>query len=308
MSLGLGDDEECETLQAALAFIDEYGNDLFSDESSSSSRESHTTKHNSNNVTRHSKQTNRISRNTAGTTSLPRPRTKQQLPRRNRSRDRQRLEILQLRAEAQVLQNRIADMKRKQQAADAEDAILDVMNPTFDQDNGLLFGVWKDLAKKYRRLRKESEAENQHLCGVYTHQVATIETLRRLLQTQEQVKRTLRFPKRYCGQSFFYVDGNALVALDRLHGDLGQLYADTDLALLSTGLEAFTSPCSRTNSSPVTDNSTYVDVLLSRIVPFDYKEVADAFWHEITQISVENAAENGHVWSQYFLKKLLCTS
>ncbi|ETI41861.1 hypothetical protein F443_12940, partial [Phytophthora nicotianae P1569] len=49
MSLGLGDDEECEALQAALAFIDEYGNDLFSDESSSSSRESHTTKHNSNN-------------------------------------------------------------------------------------------------------------------------------------------------------------------------------------------------------------------------------------------------------------------
>ncbi|ETO70465.1 hypothetical protein F444_13052 [Phytophthora nicotianae P1976] len=210
MSLGLGDDEECEALQAALAFIDEYGNDLFSDEygndlfsdeSSSSSRESHTTKHNSNNVTRHSKQINRNSRNTAGTTSLPRPRTKQQLPRRNRSRDRQRLEILQLRTEAQVLQNRIADMKRKQQVADAEDAIVDVMNPTFDQDNGLLFGVWKDLAKKYRRLRKESEAENQHLCGVYTHQVATIETLRRLLQTQEQVKRTLRFPKSYCGQS-----------------------------------------------------------------------------------------------------------
>ncbi|ETP27669.1 hypothetical protein F442_23054, partial [Phytophthora nicotianae P10297] len=122
MSLHLVDGEDNETLQAALAFIDENGNDLFSNERSSIHHQRYSTNVNWYTAKLHPSRPRHakiFSDNTVGPTDA----TKQQLPRRHRSRDRQRLENLQLRAEAQVLQNRIADMKRKQQAADAEDAI-----------------------------------------------------------------------------------------------------------------------------------------------------------------------------------------
>ncbi|KAF1773482.1 hypothetical protein GQ600_17627 [Phytophthora cactorum] len=64
---------------------------------------------------------------------------------------------------------------------------------------------------------------------------------------QEQVKKTLRFVTRYYVHSCFDADDSALVAMERLHGGLGQLYADTDRALLTNGLGALTSPCSLTN-------------------------------------------------------------
>ncbi|KAG6942902.1 hypothetical protein JG687_00018797, partial [Phytophthora cactorum] len=103
---------------------------------------------------------------------------KAQLPKRNRSRDRQKLELLQLSVEAELLQNRVAYLSKKQQDADAERGLAAFSG------NRLLFDVRKDLANKYRRLRREAEAENRHLCGIYTHQVTTFETLRRLLQIQ----------------------------------------------------------------------------------------------------------------------------
>ncbi|ETI41850.1 hypothetical protein F443_12945 [Phytophthora nicotianae P1569] len=152
MSLHLVDGEDNETLQAALAFIDENGNNLFSNERSSIHLEFYSSNVNWYTVTPYpsrSRHTNISFDNTPGATcAVTSSQTNLQVSKRNHSRDRQRLEILQLRAEAQVLQNRIGDMKRKQQVADAEDATLDVMNPTFDHANGPRFDVWKDLAKK----------------------------------------------------------------------------------------------------------------------------------------------------------------
>ncbi|ETO70464.1 hypothetical protein F444_13051, partial [Phytophthora nicotianae P1976] len=96
------------------------------------------------------------------------------------------------------------------------------MIPTSDQANGPRFDVWKDLARKYRRLRKESEAENRHLCDIYTRQTATIETLRRLLQMQEQVKQTLRSSNK-CGIHYYFdADDGDMVVMQRLRGDLEQ--------------------------------------------------------------------------------------
>ncbi|KAG2914145.1 hypothetical protein PC129_g15875 [Phytophthora cactorum] len=79
--------------------------------------------------------------------------------------------------------------------------------------------------------------------------------------------------------------------MERLHGGLGQLYADTDRALLTNGLGALTSPCSLTNLSPLTNTPSRVEVLFSRIIPFDFKAVGDSSWHEMTKNYVENAVE-----------------
>ncbi|KAG2995888.1 hypothetical protein PC128_g15055 [Phytophthora cactorum] len=286
MSLQLVDREAQETLEAALAFIDEYGHEQFSGGSSLSSHEFDFTL----NSPIHPRHTN-INCHIAPDTV--RSQIKAQLPKRNRSRDRQKLELLQLSVEAELLQNRVAYLTKKQQDADAERGVaaFNVMNPTSGQGNGLFFDVWKDLANKYRRLRREAEMENRHLRGIYTHQVTTLETLKRLLQMQEQVKKTLRFVTRYYAHSCFDADDSALVAMERLHGGLGQLYADTDRALLTNGLGALTCPCSLTNLSPLTDTPSRVEVLFSRIIPFDFKAVGDSFWHEMTKNYVENAVE-----------------
>ncbi|KAG4046444.1 hypothetical protein PC123_g18179 [Phytophthora cactorum] len=237
MSLQLVDRETQETLEAALAFIDEH-TDINSHIAPDSVRSQ----------------------------------IKAQLPKRNRSRDRQKLELLQLSVEAELLQNRVAYLSKKQQDADAERglAAFSVMNPTSWQGNRLLFDVRKDLANKYRRLRREAEAENRHLCDT---------------------GKTLRFATRYYVHSCFNADDSALVAMERLHGGLGQLYADTDRALLTNGLGALTSPCSLTNLSPLTNTPSRVEVLFSRIIPFDFKAVGDSSWHEMTKNYVENAVE-----------------
>ncbi|KAF4038149.1 hypothetical protein GN244_ATG09734 [Phytophthora infestans] len=156
-------------------------------------------------------------------------------------------------------------MKDKQRAAEEAYVVA-----TFEHHD-LLFDVWKDLAIKHRRLRSEAETENKHLRGLYANQVHTLETLRSLLQMQERVQNTLRFTTRYYVCSSFDADDSAIVAMERLYGDLGQLYADTERVLLSKGLhtEIVTAPRSIANA------------------------VADCFWHEMTRHYVENEVERG---------------
>ncbi|ETL35261.1 hypothetical protein L916_12579 [Phytophthora nicotianae] len=206
-----------------------------------------------------------------------------------------KLEILRLRAEAELLQNRIADMKKRQEATEKEcvNATFHVVDSTSEQPNDLLFGVWKGLAKKSRRLRREADAENQYLCGLYNDQMTTIETLRRLLQMQEQVKSNPRWSTWYYVHSTFDTDDNVLAAINRLHGDLGQLFAETDRAFMSNGLEACMSPFAFANVNTTSDTTSYIEVLFCRILPFDHNTVGDCFWHEMIKYDVENAVERG---------------
>ncbi|ETP39693.1 hypothetical protein F442_12865 [Phytophthora nicotianae P10297] len=290
MNLLSPDGEAHETLQAALAFIDECGDVLFSDENSSSPGEFDSTNVTWNNNTLNSNVPNQ---STTNTISHSRPRA--QLSKRNVSRDRQKLEILRLRAEAELLQNRIADMKKRQEATEKEcvNATFHVVDSTSEQPNDLLFGVWKGLAKKSRRLRREADAENQYLCGLYNDQMTTIETLRRLLQMQEQVKSNPRWSTWYYVHSTFDTDDNVLAAINRLHGDLGQLFAETDRAFMSNGLEACMSPFAFANVNTTSDTTSYIEVLFCRILPFDHNTVGDCFWHEMIKYDVENAVERG---------------
>ncbi|ETN19948.1 hypothetical protein PPTG_03057 [Phytophthora nicotianae INRA-310] len=301
MNLLSPDGEAHETLQAALAFIDECGDVLFSDENSSSPGEFDSTNVTWNNITLNSNVPNQST-----TKTITRSRPRAQLSKRNVSRDRQKLEILRLRAEAELLQNRIADMKKIQEAAEKEcvNATSHVVDSTSEQPNDLLFGVWKGLAKKSRRLRREADAENRYLCGLYNDQMTTIETLRRLLQMQEQVKVSVylrnyelasnpRWSTWYYVHSTFDTDDNVLAAINRLHGDLGQLFAETDRAFMSNGLEACMSPFAFANVNTTSDTTSYIEVLFCRILPFDHNTVGDCFWHEMIKYDVENAVERG---------------
>ncbi|KAG7380576.1 hypothetical protein PHYPSEUDO_007016 [Phytophthora pseudosyringae] len=325
MSLHLVDGETHETLEAALAFIDECGQALTSissrhlrDESSSSSYECCTS--------RYDQQTyqpevidglwkdftlqpsprwcggdgNCATPNSVGETiKTTRSRAKAGCAKRNRSRDRQRVEILQLRAEAEVLQQRVAALNSKQQKltmVDGEGYGNSAVGMTQSaasprQSHDLLFNVWKDLANKRRRLRKEAQDRNRQLRELYATQVTTIETLKRFLMLQEQAKRSIRFATTYYVHSSFDGDDAALLVMEGLHRGLGQIYRDTDRALLSNGLSAITAPFVQTNINPITDAAAYIEVLNCRIVPFDFKVVGRAFWHEITKNYLPNEVE-----------------
>ncbi|KAG6962507.1 hypothetical protein JG687_00007107, partial [Phytophthora cactorum] len=92
------------------------------------------------------------------------------------------LEILQLRAEAELLQQQVVELEKKQQ--EFEGGAFGM--PLSEEQYRLL--VWKGFAKKIPGLRRKAETENQRLCDIYARHVATIEMLRRLLQLQEQAK------------------------------------------------------------------------------------------------------------------------
>ncbi|ETN19915.1 hypothetical protein PPTG_03034 [Phytophthora nicotianae INRA-310] len=106
-------------------------------------------------------------------------------------------------------------------------------------------------------------------------------------------QQTLRSSNKYGIHYYFDADDGDMVVMQRLRGDLEQVYADTDLALVSTGLDGISSPCSLTNLTRITDAASCIDVLLSRIIPFDCKIVGDAFWYEVTKTGVENKVEPG---------------
>ncbi|KAG7378357.1 hypothetical protein PHYPSEUDO_010216 [Phytophthora pseudosyringae] len=329
MSLHLVDGETHETLEAALAFIDECGQEPtgipsrhLSDESSSDSYECCTS--------RYYQQTYRpeeidglwkdftlqpsprwcggdgncATPNSVGETiKTTRSRAKAGCAKRNRSRDRQRVEILQLRAEAEVLQQRVAALNSKQQKltmVDGEGYGNSAVGMTQSaasprQSHDLLFNVWKDLANKRRRLRKEAQDRNRQLRELYATQVTTIETLKRLLLLQEHTRvgelRSNHFETVYYTRSYFDGDDAAWLAMARLHEGMGQIYRDTDRALLASGLSAITAPFVQTNINPITDTAAYIEVLNCRIVPFDFKVVGEAFWHEITRSYVPNEVE-----------------
>ncbi|ETM41762.1 hypothetical protein L914_12493 [Phytophthora nicotianae] len=110
---------------------------------------------------------------------------------------------------------------------------------------------------------------------------------------QEQVKSNPRWSTWYYVHSTFDTDDNVLAAINRLHGDLGQLFAETDRAFMSNGLEACMSPFAFANVNTTSDTTSYIEVLFCRILPFDHNTVGDCFWHEMIKYDVENAVERG---------------
>ncbi|KAG3068120.1 hypothetical protein PC122_g17076 [Phytophthora cactorum] len=175
------------------------------------------------------------------------------IPGRNRSRDLQKQELLELRVEVSRLQERVDELRSSARAVYSE----------------------KDYTSRAKKVP-----------GALTGCAGEV-----LLDAWRDTGKTLRFATRYYVHSCFNADDSALVAMERLHGGLGQLYADTDRALLTNGLGALTSPCSLTNLSPLTNTPSRVEVLFSRIIPFDFKAVGDSSWHEMTKNYVENAVE-----------------
>ncbi|KUF87234.1 hypothetical protein AM587_10015265 [Phytophthora nicotianae] len=108
------------------------------------------------------------------------------IPGRNRSRDLQKLETLQLQMEAEELQQRIQELRYTKMPVDEE--LLHPSTGTIQRPDGGRLDAWLGLAKRQKRLRNEAESENEYLRGLVQSQMKTIKKLKRLFHNQTVAK------------------------------------------------------------------------------------------------------------------------
>ncbi|GMF10945.1 unnamed protein product [Phytophthora lilii] len=111
-------------------------------------------------------------------------------PRSRRGQDLQKQELLRLREEVPVLERRLKSLqsaRARHEAANCDAsrvialAARELRAGRPDPANGNLLLVWKEMAKRYQRLRKEAGNENRALRNHIAHQLRTIESLQKLV-------------------------------------------------------------------------------------------------------------------------------
>ncbi|GMF13169.1 unnamed protein product [Phytophthora lilii] len=156
------DNDTSAALEAALAFIDEYDHEMNEFSSGHSSDDS--------------------SSSAYGAQVVVRSKSKGSSAKRNCSRDRQRLELLQLRAEADVLQIRLEKLQRAQEHIYDEAGIAIPGTHNLENDEQLSADArcetWKNIAQRQRKRRKNAVTQNQLLHKLYARQFATVATER----------------------------------------------------------------------------------------------------------------------------------
>ncbi|KAG6613886.1 uncharacterized protein IUM83_10142 [Phytophthora cinnamomi] len=183
--------DEIKTLEAALALIDECGDSsatvFVGGDSSSTSRdlsEIDTTPFNMEVICKADCQ------ESSDEQEIIRLKAKLTVPGRNRSRDLQKLELLQLRVEAIALQQQV-DALENRGLLGAEGSRKPCVSPNGSaltkRSSDMLTDAWKNLAKRHRTLRREAELENQNLRELYANQLKTATLLQKLLMKQASI-------------------------------------------------------------------------------------------------------------------------
>ncbi|ETI32613.1 hypothetical protein F443_20641 [Phytophthora nicotianae P1569] len=116
------------------------------------------------------------------------------IPGRNRSRDRHRLELLELRVEAALLQQRVDDLEEEERRV-RPGATASWMAPNdislADTTNDSLYDAWRDLAKKHKMHRTNAEIENRNLRELYAHQLKLTHMVKKLFRKQSSIEEQL---------------------------------------------------------------------------------------------------------------------
>ncbi|ETO70453.1 hypothetical protein F444_13062 [Phytophthora nicotianae P1976] len=201
-----------------------------------------------------------------------------EVPGRNRSRDLQKLEILQLRKEAADLQQQIEDL-RYTKGVVMENPLgpLASITISFHQSHDARLGGLRVLAKRQKRLRNEAESENQYLRDIVQSQMKNIKMLKRLFQNQIS---TETLPGLYRSLHPNFVPKGRISGyevLEQLSCRLSDLFFDTDRVFQSNGLSVISSPFAKVNTQPVSYSSTQIELLKCDVLPFDYRAVAKTF-------------------------------
>ncbi|ETN16830.1 hypothetical protein PPTG_05931 [Phytophthora nicotianae INRA-310] len=192
--------EELKTLEAALSLIDDSGNDAARSDNMENSvdlSDPHEVEAFAGPVFQASKaevcKDNICS--SPDTQEILRLKAKLSVPGRNRSRDLQKLEVLQLRVEAAALLQRVDELKGKR---DTPVIAVATVRGFPVGNSGLIKRVrldaWQNLAMKHKKLRLEAEAENQSLREQYANQLKTVRMFKKLILKQASLKGKLDYP------------------------------------------------------------------------------------------------------------------
>ncbi|KAG1712873.1 hypothetical protein DVH05_000608 [Phytophthora capsici] len=222
---------------------------------------------------------------------IARVKAKLEVPGRNRSRDLQKLELLQLRVEAAKLQDRVKELKalgrsRVNNSSVSEDAHTNLALQT-------RLGAWQGLTKKQKKLRKEAETENSHLREMIETQLKTIKTLKRLFQKQVLTKQSPHLTRWFNVNVISKSPSDEMEILNHLSSSLSKLFGDTDRVLQLNGLGTIRSPFIQINSQPLSPSKTLIEFLKCDVLPFDYRVLANALMSKMA--SNYESEEDKHV-------------
>ncbi|KAJ8552557.1 hypothetical protein ON010_g9988 [Phytophthora cinnamomi] len=155
--------EDFKALEAALAFFDDCDDGFSSDLSSDDKADADNSRPSPSSATQTS----------ANAKEIARIKTKLAMPGRNRSRDLQKLEILQLREEAAALQvqlDELLSLKVIQHEGESHQMQFGLTRSA----ETMLHDAWKRLANRQKRLRRQAEEENDSLRHLHATQMKTI--------------------------------------------------------------------------------------------------------------------------------------
>ncbi|KAL3662057.1 hypothetical protein V7S43_012861 [Phytophthora oleae] len=187
------DSDDFKTLEAALALIEEY-DDISSAESSGDARCADASQLMYQLSRQEKKAVAPNDRVESDRNEIERLKAKLAIPGRNRSRDLHRLELLELRVEAAVLQRQVDALKEKYRLSRPRAKALrmgirpaEEISPAEATDDQL-YDTWRNLAKKRKAFRRNAEIENRNLRELYTRQLRTTNTFMKLFRKQSSIQ------------------------------------------------------------------------------------------------------------------------
>ncbi|ETO70472.1 hypothetical protein F444_13046 [Phytophthora nicotianae P1976] len=209
---------------------------------------------------------------------IVRVKAKLEVPGRNRSRDLQKLELLQLRVEAEALQQRVEELQFLN--GDIENPLTALITGTSSwsqRSDEIRRGAWQGMAKRQKKLRKEAESENEQLRGLVESQLKTVKTLKRLFYKQGMAKINPGLSRGLNASIISDGPSQEYKVLEKLSRNLSDLFSDTDSVFESNGLRAISSPFLQVNKQPLSAANTRIDLLKCDVLPFEYRTVAKIF-------------------------------
>ncbi|ETL35304.1 hypothetical protein, variant [Phytophthora nicotianae CJ01A1] len=214
----------------------------------------------------------------AAAEEIVRVKAKLEVPGRNRSRDLQKLELLQLRVEAEALQQRVEELQFLN--GDIENPLTALITGTSSwsqRSDEIRRGAWQGMAKRQKKLRKEAESENEQLRGLVESQLKTVKTLKRLFYKQGMAKINPGLSRGRNASIISDGPSQEYKVLEKLSRNLNDLFSDTDSVFESNGLRAISSPFLQVNKQPLSAANTRIDLLKCDVLPFEYRTVAKIF-------------------------------
>ncbi|TMW59802.1 hypothetical protein Poli38472_004871 [Pythium oligandrum] len=144
-------------------------------------------------------------------------------------------------------------------------------------DRELVLAVWQDVGIRQKKHRQIAEEENARLRELLEQQMEVTTRLRQLLRKRKtsMVLSTLETTKRTRTANGL----SQLAVVNALRMSMHQLYGHVDVILCNPRFQNDpTKPARSIQLHTSGSGAPYIEVVVSRVLPFHYRRTADAWW------------------------------